>query len=136
MRLVRTILALAIALSLATLPIGASAAGVAMSSVAMSTDGMQMHMAGDQTHHHQMQMAGQTEMSMDDCCPDDMKGAASHSGYKCGMGFCCIGGALALADIRPIAFEFLGVAASKLAIPADQVASFGSASPPFRPPRI
>src|SRR5689334_4741666 len=74
MRLVRTILAFAIALSLAMLPIGASAAGVAMSSVAMSTDGMQMHMTGGQTHDHQMHMAGQADMSMDDCCPDDMKG--------------------------------------------------------------
>jgi hypothetical protein len=136
MRFVRTILAFAIALSLAMLPVGASAAGVVV-----ATDGMQMHMAGDQMQHHQMphhqmHMAGQAEMSMDDCCPDDMKGTSSHTGgYKCGMGFCCIGGALALADIRPLAFEFLSVAPSKLAIPADQVASFQSGSPPFRPPR-
>ena len=131
MRLVRTILAFAIALSLAMLPVGASAAGVAM-----SPQGAQMHMAGDQMHHHQMHMAGQAEMSMDDCCPDGMKGTASHTGgYKCGMGLCCIGGALALGDITPVTFEFLAVAASKLAIPADQVASFHSGSPPFRPPR-
>jgi hypothetical protein len=137
MRLVRTILAFAIAISLAMLPIGASAAGGAMSSVAMSTDGMQMHMSGDPMHHHQMHMAGQAEMSMDDCCPDDMKGTASHTGgYKCGMGFCCIGGALVLSEVRPLAFQFLAAAASKLAIPPDQVASFSSASPPFRPPRI
>ena len=137
MRLVRTILAFAIALSLAMLPVGASAAGVAM-----SMDGMQMHMARDQMQHqqmhqHQMHMAGQVDMSMDDCCPDDMKGTASHTGgYKCGMGFCCVGGILALADIRPIAFEFLDAAVSKIAIPADQVAAFHSGSPPFRPPRI
>jgi len=132
MRLVRTILAFAIALSLAMLPVGASAAAVAM-----SPDGAQMHMAGDQMHQHQMHMAGQADMSMDDCCPDDMKGTASHTGgYKCGMGFCCIGGALALGDIRPVTFELLAVTASKLAIPVDQVASFHSGSPPFRPPRI
>ncbi|WP_407160741.1 hypothetical protein [Bradyrhizobium sp. STM 3557] len=137
MRVVRAILAIAIALSLAMLPVGASAAGVAV-----STDGMQMHMAGDQMHHHQMQhhqmhMGGQAEMSMDDCCPDDMKGTASQtSADKCGMGFCCIGGALALGDVRPVAFAFIAVAASKIAIPADQVASFQSGSPPFRPPRI
>src|SRR5690242_20960448 len=115
MRLVRTILAFAIALSLAMLPVGASAAGVAMAS-----DGMQMHMAGDQMHHHQMQMGGQAEMSMDDCCPDDVKGTGSHTGgYKCGMGFCCVGGVLALGDIRSVASEFLAVAARKIAIPAD-----------------
>jgi hypothetical protein len=52
------------------------------------------------------------------------------------MGLCCIGGALALGDVRPIDFEFLTVAASKIAIPADQVASYRGGSPPFRPPRI
>jgi hypothetical protein len=132
MRLVRTILAFAIALSLAMLPIGASAAGFAM-----PADGMQMHMAGHQMHHHEMHVAGQTEMSMEDCCPDGMKGTASHTdGDKCGMGFCCVGGALAVSDIRTIAFEFLSLTASKLAIPADQVVSFRGGSPPFRPPRV
>jgi len=121
MRFVRTILALAIAISLAMLPVGASAAGLAMSS-----DDMQaaMHMSGD------------AEMSMDECCPD-VKGTGSHTaGYKCGMGFCCVGGTIALGDVRPISFELLAVAASKIAIPADQVISFRGGSPPFRPPRI
>lgn len=115
-------LAFAIAASLAMLPVGASAAGFAMAS-----DDMQAT----------MHMAGHGDMSMDDCCPDDMKGTASHkNGYKCGMGFCCIGGALALGDVRPIAFESLTVAASKIAIPEDQVLSYRGGSPPFRPPRI
>jgi hypothetical protein len=120
MRLVRTIIAFAIAISLAMLPIGASAAGVAMSS-----DDMQQS----------MHMAGAAEMSMDECCPDDMKGTISHTD-GCGMGFCCVGGALALGDVRSIAFEFLTVSASKIAIPADQVVSFRGGSPPFRPPRV
>jgi hypothetical protein len=121
MRLVRTILAFAIAASLAMLPLGASATGHAMPS-------------GDMQHG--MQMAGHGDLSMD-CCPDDMKGTTSDKqDHKCGMGFCCIGGALALGDLRPIAFEFLTVAASKVAIPADQVVSYRGGSPPFRPPRI
>ncbi|MET3964086.1 hypothetical protein ABID62_000135 [Bradyrhizobium sp. S3.9.1] len=121
MQFVRTILAVAIAISLAMLPVGASAANLAMSS-----DGMQtaMHMSGD------------ADMSMDDCCPD-MKGTGSHSGgYKCGMGFCCVGGIIALGDVRPVAFERLAVMASTMAIPPDQVVSFRGGSPPFRPPRI
>ena len=121
MQFVRTILAFAIAISLAVLPAGVSAANLAMSS-----DGMQaaMHMSGD------------ADMSMDDCCPD-MKGTGSHTGgSKCGMGFCCVGGIIALGDVRPVAFEHLAVAASEMIIPADQVASFRGASPPFRPPRI
>jgi hypothetical protein len=76
-------------------------------------------------------------MSMDDCCPDDMKGKTSHTDdYKCGMGFCCVGGALALGDVRPLSFQFLAIAVSKIAIPADQVVSYRGGSPPFRPPRI
>jgi hypothetical protein len=122
MRFVRTILAFAIAVSLAMLPVGASAAGIATSS-----DDIQAS----------MHMAGQADMSMDDCCPDDMNGKTSHTdGYKCGMGLCCVGGAVPLGDVRPIAFEFLAVKATKIAIPADQVVSFRGGSPPFRPPRI
>ena len=121
MRFVRTILAIAIAISLAMLPVGVSA-----SSLATSSDDM----------HATMQMGGDAEMAMDDCCPD-MKGPApTTDGYKCGMGFCCIGGALALGDIRTIAFERLAATASKIAIPADQVVSFRGSSPPFRPPRV
>lgn len=120
MRIVRTILALAIAISLAMLPAGASA-----SSLTMSSGDMQAA----------MQVGGDGDMSMDDCCPD-MKGTGSDSSYKCGMGFCCVGGTVALADIRPLAFEFLAVAAAEAAIPADQVVASRGGSPPFRPPLI
>ncbi len=122
MRFVRTILALAIAISLAMLPVGASAASLAMSSGDMQTT---------------MHMSGGADMSMDDCCPNDVKGTGSPAGgYKCGMGLCCVGGTIALDDVRPIAFAFLAVAASKIALPEDQVVSFRGGSPPFRPPRI
>ena len=121
MRLVRTILALAIAVSLAMLPLGASASV----GHAMPSDDMQA----------MMHMAGHVDMSMDDCCPDDMKAPVSHQDGKCGMGFCCIGGALALGDVRPITFATFAAAASKIAIPADQVTSHLGGSPPFRPPR-
>ncbi|WP_315811037.1 hypothetical protein [Bradyrhizobium sp. SZCCHNR2028] len=122
MRLVRTILAFAIALSLAMLPIGASTAAVAMSS-----NDMQASMA----------MGDGADMSMDECCPDDMKGTSSPShGDKCGMGFCCAGGTVALGDIRTIVVAPLAIAATTLALPADQVASVDSGSPPFRPPRV
>jgi hypothetical protein len=121
MRFVRTILAFAIAISLAMLPIGAVAAGRAMSSNDMQAT---------------MHMVGQGDMSMDDCCPDDMKGTTSQKdGYKCGMGFCCIGGALALGDVRPVVIAIFTLTASKIAIPADQVVSYRGGSPPFRPPR-
>ncbi len=122
MRLVRTILALAIAVSLAMLPVGASATGFVMAS-------------GEA--HSSMHMGASSDMSMDDCCPDDVKGAPSHTdGYKCGMGLCCVGGSIALSDVRAIGFAFLPAAGRKLAIPADQTVSVRGGSPPFRPPRV
>lgn len=121
MRLVRTILALAIAVSLAVLPLGASAAV----GHAMPSNNMQ----------NAMHMADHGDMSMDDCCPDAMKGTMSHKGGKCGMGFCCVGGALAIGDVRPGALALFAVAAGEIAIPADQVLSYCGSSPPFRPPR-
>ena len=121
MRLVRTIMAFAIAVSLAMLPIGASAAGLAT-----SCDDAQQS----------MHMVGGADMSMDDCGPDDMKGAPSHADYKCGMGLYCAGATVALGDVGSLAFEFLAVAASKIAIPSDQVVAFRGGSSPFRPPRV
>lgn len=119
MRLVRTIFALVIAISLAMLPLGVSAGGHAISSGGMQTS---------------MHMAGHADMAMDDCCPEDMKGKTSHTdGYKCGMGLCCAGGTVALGDVRALEFEPLPMPATKIAIPADQVVLLRSGSPPFRP---
>jgi hypothetical protein len=123
MRLVRTILALAIVVSLALLPVGASLAA-----------GFVMVSGNPQSS---MQMGASNDISMDDCCPDDMKGAPSHTdGYNCGMGFCCVGGAVALGDIRTVRFEFLPAVATKVAIPSDQIIPVRGSSPPFRPPRV
>jgi hypothetical protein len=121
MRLVRTILAFAIAASLVMLPLGASA-----NVLSMPTDDAPTS----------MQMGASNDMSME-CCPDDVKGVPSHiDGYKCNMGICCIGGAVALGDVHSIAFHFLSVTATKIAIPVDQVVSSRGGSPPFRPPRV
>jgi hypothetical protein len=121
MRFVRTVLAFAIAVSLAVLPVGASSVAFAM-------------VSGDA--HSSMQMDA-SDMSTDDCCPDDVKGTRSHTdGYKCGMNFCCISGAVALGDVRALRFEFPLSATTKVAIPADQIVPVRGGSPPFRPPRI
>ncbi|EAQ35732.1 hypothetical protein NB311A_04928 [Nitrobacter sp. Nb-311A] len=121
MRLVRIILALAVAISLAMLPLGASVAV----GHAMPSNNMQ----------NAMHMADHGDMSMDDCCPDNMQGTMSHKDGKCGMGFCCIGGAFAIGDVRPGALALFAVAAAEIAIPVDQVLSSCVNSPPFRPPR-
>lgn len=127
MRLVRTILAFAIAASLALLPVGASAHRV-MGMSHGSAAAMQMDSSAEMSS---------AEMSMDDCCPDDMKGHVGHTAAdKCNMGFCCAGGVTALNDVRAVMFVLHATTAIRLAIPADQVVSFESDGPPFRPPRI
>jgi hypothetical protein len=120
MRFVRTILALAIAASLALLPVGASASGVVSAHDDSST-----------------QMSASDEMSMEDCCPDHVKTAPSHAhGYKCPMGVCCAGPSISLGEIAATGFEMLSGKGSILPIPADQTISVRGGSPPFRPPRV
>ena len=133
MRLVRAILGLVIAFSLALLPVGASAShGVGPTDVMGATDTAAAVMLMDSS----MEM-GSAGMSMDDCCPDGMKGPVSHAATdKCNMGFCCAGGMSALDDVRVVMLALLSAKAIKLGIPADQVAAFESDGPPFRPPRV
>ena len=120
MRLVRTMLALAIAASLTLLPIGASAAGFVLGGDAESS----------------MHMGASADMSMDDCCPDHMKGSPAQTDhYKCPMGFCCAG-ASAMSDVPAGGFQFLPATASRVGIVADQIVPTHGGSPPFRPPRV
>ena len=121
MRLVRTMLALAIAASLTLLPIGASAAGFML----------RQHDAESSMH-----MGASTDMSMDDCCPDHMKGSPAQTDhYKCPMGFCCAG-AIAMSAVRAVGFQFLPATASRVGIVADRIVRTHGGSPPFRPPRV
>ena len=122
MRLLRTILALAIAASLALLPMGASA----VAGISMSSGDVQIS----------MDMGASTDMSME-CCLDDMKGMPVHpAGNKCGMGMCCVGGTVALGDVGIVGFRFLRPAATEVAIPADQIIPVRAGVPPDRPPRV
>ena len=122
MRIFRTILALAIAASLALLPMGAPA----VAGIPMSSGDVQIS----------MEMGASTDMSME-CCPDDMKGMPVHpGGNKCGMGICCVGGTVALGDIGVVGFRFLRAAATEVAIPTDQIIPVRDSSPPYRPPRV
>lgn len=121
MRFVRTILAFAIAASLALLPLGASAAVFGM--------------PGGDTHQ-EMQMNASSDAAMD-CCPDDLKGVPFHKdGYKCGTGVCCAGGLVTLGDVRSIAFRFVPTPESRIAIPAGQVITVNGGTALFRPPRV
>jgi hypothetical protein len=120
MRLIRTTLVLVIAASLTLLPIGASAAGLIM---------------GQNDAESSMHMAASTDVSMDHCCPDDIKAPARTDHYKCPVGFCCAG-AIAIGDVRALGFEFLPSAVSGVRVVANQIIPIRSGSPPFRPPRV
>lgn len=119
MRLVRTILALVIAASLALLPVGVSA-GTSMTVQSDAESSMRMDAAPD--------------MSMD-CCPDGMKTAPHQDDMKCPMSFCCTYAATALNEVAAIRFDFHSAAVSRIVMPGDQVVSNRGANPPFRPPR-
>jgi hypothetical protein len=123
MRLVRTSLALMIAIALALLPVGASAAGLGR----MSDQAATMHMGSSDDMS--------AVMAMDDCCPDTKAKPHDHDGGKCPLCFCaapCVG----LANIASLRFEFPAIRRNAILIPSDQVASLLGASPPFRPPRV
>jgi hypothetical protein len=129
MQFVRTMLAIAIAASLALLPAGA--AGSAMGPAGTQSTMQMMQMAAPQGMSMSMD-----NMSMDECCPDDMKGAPTRSDHGCGMGLCCVGGTIALADVSVAPFTLAASEASQVSIPADQIAGSRITSPPFRPPRV
>lgn len=125
MRFIRTMLAIAIAASLALLPVGAAATGFA---------GAAGHDAVA------MQAASSTDMTMDDCCPDAKASPSkanpcqSNDG-KCPLGF-CVAPAVGLGEIAAAGFDLPLLTATAVPIPADQVVIVHSGSPPFRPPRV
>jgi hypothetical protein len=123
MRLVRTILALAISASLALLPMGTSAAPFPIAQYD-ATSGMEMDASGDM------------DMFMDDCCPDHMKTAPSHAdGYKCPMGLCCAGAFFAIGNVSSHRLDLFFAKASRLAFSMDRIVPVRGGNPPFRPPR-
>lgn len=130
MQFVRTILAVAIAASLALLPVGAAATGFAGTAGHDDAVTMQAASADDMS----------AAMAMDDCCPDakadpSKANPCQSNGGKCPLGFCVAPG-IGLGEIAAAGFDFPLLAATMVPIPADQVVSLQSGSPPFRPPRV
>lgn len=125
MRFVRTILAIAIAASLALLPVGAAATGFA-GTAGHDAVAMQANSATDGVS---------TDMAMDDCCPDAKANPCQTAGGKCPLGFCVSPG-VGLGEIAVLRFDIPALGSNVVLIPADQVVSLRSSSPPFRPPRV
>lgn len=124
MHLARTIVALVMALSMATLPIAGAAVSVTGGIDQVASEATMVgHSSG-------------TVVSSHDCCADDAEANPSDQPCdQCPIAFCAhysvsIASAVNLSVVSPI------VTGSRLPIPLDQVASLRSASPFFRPPRV
>ncbi len=126
MRVIRTMMVLIIALSVALLPTVASAASVIHS----ASQDASMSMSADMTMSFDMLAA------MDDCCPDSSK--AKSGGQPCHQGpmACCVGAVFSLADTAAFRLDSPVAVARLLPLPEDQVTSPQSGNPPFRPPRV
>jgi hypothetical protein len=144
MRLIRRIIAVTLALSVALLPTAGSAGLVVDSKAPVASDSISGHMmphsmmSGMSVHmmSGHMAMASDASAMMPDCCPDqgntDPNG---HPGQPCPMAYC---GTILISMAEPRAphFDLPVPARLALAIPVDQVVSAHSGAPPFRPPRI
>ncbi|WP_024506462.1 hypothetical protein [Bradyrhizobium sp. ARR65] len=133
MRLIRTIIAAMIALSVAMLPVAGFAAPIVNPTQDVAD---QMSGAADA-----MEMAMVTDMSgtmgaMDECCPDHMKAKpCDQPAHQCPVA-CCTAPLTGLANAAITLLDVPMVAGRPLPIPVDQVVALHSGSPPFRPPRI
>ncbi len=124
MRLVRTMMALVIALSVAMLPAAGAAASIVKSSPQATTEMMAEDMA----------MSSDRPAVMD-CCPDPAKDKrCDHPNCQCPMTFCAAQ-SVNLAFASAFRFDFPLVPGDPLPIPVDQVLTLHGSSPPFRPPR-
>jgi hypothetical protein len=127
MRLVRTMMAFLIALSVAMLP----TAGSAVSVVSSASQAESQSMFGND-----MAMASSVSGAMDERCPDLAKTKpCDQSSDQCPMAFCAAQ-LVSLASTGAFHFDFPVRIGSALLIPLDQVVSLHGGSPPFRPPQI
>jgi len=130
MRIVRAMMALLIALSVALLPTVGSAASMVHAAAQGTSEGTSMAMSAD------MAMPSDMSNAMDDCCPDNAKAKpGDHTRHQCPMA-CCVGPLTNLADAAAFRLNSPLAAGHRLPLPEDQVVSLRSGSPPFRPPRV
>jgi len=127
MRLFRNLLALLIAVSLAALPIGVSAATLSSVKPALAAE-THAHAAMD----HAMHMAAAEPCHQQ---ADDDAQPPAH-GYKCPLGFCCVGATCGFSPVAAVPVEFPSVLKALIALPTDHFVPDHAGSPPFRPPRV
>jgi hypothetical protein len=124
--MVRMIMTLVIALSVAILP----AAGSAVSIANPASKGASEAMSKDMTRASDMSSA------MNECCPDHAKTRpCDRSSEQCPMAPCAAQ-PVNIASAAVLSFDLPFVMGQSLPIPVDQVVALYSGSPPFRPPRV
>ena len=122
--MVRMMMALVIALSVAMLPAAGSAVPIVKSASQDVSESKDMTMASD--------MSG----AMDECRPDHAKAEpCDRSSERCPTASCA-GQPVTIASASVVRFDLPFVTGQSLPIPVDQVVVLRSGSPPFRPPRI
>jgi hypothetical protein len=123
MQLVRTMMALAIALSVAMLPAAGSAMFIATPQAAAEAMADDMAMVSD--------MSGAMECRPYHATPKP----CDHPSGQCPMAFCAAQ-PVNLAFAAAYGFDLPMVAGTPLPIPTDQVVALHGSSLPFRPPRV
>lgn len=123
MRFTRIFMAVAVALSVAMLPVAGSASFVLKSADISESS------ASAET-------APGTDMSaMDDCCPDQEKPCAQR-GDQCQSMASCPFLSVNVADVSVSSLKHPALSGNLLPTLVDQAAPLHDGSPPFRPPRV
>lgn len=131
MQLLRTMLALLIAVALAALPVGATAVAAPVIGPGEAAS----------LHVHADAAAGAAETASAESC--DQHGMAGMPAFppatkphaKCPLGFCCVGAIAAFNAVAATALKFRSDRQGRVFTPADHSVPDHAGSPPFRPPR-
>jgi len=126
MRLVRMILALIIALSVAMLPVAGSAAPLPRTQA--TTDKVTVH------SHSMSEMAEAMDCCADQATSPGVRPCDQAKGHCDPLAFCAAQ-SVSLADAAIFRFDLPRFAGNALPVPGDQVVSLHAGNPPFRPPR-
>jgi hypothetical protein len=131
MRLLRTIVALLVAISLAALPLGASA--VALPTIKFGSPS-ETHIHAGPTH---ASMDHASKMAIDEPC-HHANGSVPVSKHdtKCPLGSCCVGVTVAVAPAVSAQFKVLVFKEGRFPVRTDRFVPDHAGSPPFRPPRV
>lgn len=121
MLLMRTIMAMVIALSVALLPVSGAAVAVVKSS--------------EQSTSADTSMPAGMSVGMDECCPDHAK-PCPQAGDDCQSMASCSTLSVNLANLTDPEFKYPALTGNPLSVLEERAIPHLGGSPPFRPPRV